>query len=205
MASAPSRPNGDPELFRGGLRAETPAPALGVLELGSIARGMVAADAMVKRATVTLLEACPLTPGKLVVIVRGGEEEVAESMAAGSESACGSVIDRLYLPKADAQLGPAIEGRVEPQQVSSLGIVESFSVASAILAADRAVKAAEASLLRLRLARGLGGKAFFLLSGELHQLEAAIDAARTVADEGLLMTTEIIARPHDDLIATLWR
>jgi microcompartment protein CcmL/EutN len=177
-------------------------PALGLLELSSVARGMVVADAMVKRAAVRLLRAHPVTPGKYVVVVGGGEEEVAQAMAAGLEASAGTLIDRMMLSKADPQLGPAMTGSVQvaEAQVEALGIVETFSVASAVLAADRAVKAAEVRLVQLRLARWLGGRAFFVLTGELHQLEAAIDAGRTIIHDGMLLSTEIIARPHPDLV-----
>jgi microcompartment protein CcmL/EutN len=177
-----------------------PGPALGLLELASIARGMVAADAMAKRAAVTLVRAAPTTPGKYVVIVAGGEEEVAQALAAGLESAREGVLDRLYLPKADPQLALALAGALEADPGDgALGILETFSVASALLAADSAVKAAEVVLRQLRLARGLGGRAFFVLSGELHQVEAAIEAGRAILHDGMLHTTEIIARPHPDL------
>ena len=63
--------------------AAAPAgPALGLLELSSVARGVVTADAMAKRATVRLVRAHPVSPGKFMVLLAGGEEEVAEAMAA---------------------------------------------------------------------------------------------------------------------------
>jgi microcompartment protein CcmL/EutN len=177
-------------------------PALGLVEVASVARGMVVADAMVKRALVTLVQAHPVTPGKFVVVVGGGEEEVEQSMEVGLEVAADTVVDRLYLPKADPQLAPAMSGEVQisAAEVGSLGIVETFSVAASVLAADRSVKAAEVRLVQMRLARGLGGKAFYTLSGELHQLEAAVAAGRTIIHDGMLLTTEIIARPHPDLV-----
>jgi microcompartment protein CcmL/EutN len=163
---------------------------------------MVVADAMVKRALVTLVQAHPVTPGKFVVVVGGGVEEVEQSMEVGLEVAADTVVDRLYLPKADPQLAPAMSGEVQisATEVGSLGIVETFSVAASVLAADRSVKAAEVRLIQMRLARGLGGKAFYTLSGELHQLEAAVAAGRTIIHDGMLLTTEIIARPHPDLV-----
>ena len=39
-------------------------PALGLLEITGIARGLVVADAMVKRARVELLRSHPIDPGK---------------------------------------------------------------------------------------------------------------------------------------------
>jgi microcompartment protein CcmL/EutN len=177
-----------------------PGPALGLLELASIARGMVAADAMAKRAQVTLVRAAPTTPGKFVVIVAGGEEEVAQALEAGLEAAGEGVLDRLYLPKADPQLALALAGALDPDPgEGALGILETFSVASTLLAADRAVKTAGVVLRQLRLARGLGGRAFFVLSGELPEVEAAIEAGRAIIHDGMLLTSEIIPRPHPDL------
>lgn len=177
-------------------------PALGLVEVASVARGMVVADAMVKRALITLIQAHPVTPGKFVVVVGGGEEEVEQSMAVGLEVAADTIVDRLYLPKADPQLAPAMSGEIQisAAEIGSLGIVETFSVAASVLAADRSVKAAEVRLIQMRLARGLGGKAFYTLSGELHQLEAAVAAGRTIIHDGMLLTTEIIPRPHPDLV-----
>jgi len=184
----------------------SPGPALGIVELGSVARGLVVADAMVKRAEVALVEAHPITPGKYVVVVAGGEEEVGQAMAVGLELAEETLIDRLLLPRVDPQVVPAMGGELQLHRVAeleALGIVETYSVAASVLAADRAVKAAEVRLVQLRLARGLGGRAFFVLTGELHQVEAGVAAGRTIIHDGMLLTTEIIPRPHPDLLREL--
>ena len=178
-------------------------PAMGLVEVASVARGMVVADVMVKKALVTLVQAHPVTPGKFVVVVAGGEEEVREAMGAGQEAAADTLVDRLYLPKADPQLAPAMTGEVQAQEVDSLGILETFSVAATVLAGDRAVKAAEVRLMQMRLARGLGGKAFFTITGTQSQVEAGIEAGRTILHDGMLLTTEIIENPHPDLIREL--
>ena len=168
-----------------------------------MARGLRVADVMVKRAAVMLLQAAPLTPGKFVIVIAGGEEEVDLALRSGIEAAGDTIIDRLYLAKVDPQIGPAMAGRLPAAPVDALGIVETFSVAAALLSADRAVKAAEATLLQMRLARGLGGKAYYVLTGELHQLEAAVEAGRSIIHDGMLLTTEIIPRPHPDLVRAL--
>lgn len=190
------------------LPSPTTGPALGLMETGSVARGMVVADAMVKRALVTLVKAHPVTPGKYVVLITGGEEEVQQAMAEGLSVAADTVVDRLYLPKADPQLAPALGGAVQVEQVrqlDALGVVETFSVASALLSADRAVKAAQVRLVQLRLARGLGGRAFYVLTGEQHQVEAGLEAGASIVHDGMLLTTEIIPRPHRDLLHELLR
>ncbi len=160
---------------------------------------------MVKRALVTLVQAEPLTPGKFVIVVAGGEEEVDQSLRTGLQLAGDTLIDRLYLPKADPQLGPAMRGELpRPGPLGALGIVETFSVAATVVSADRAVKAAETRLLLMRLARGLGGKAYYVLTGELHQVEAAVEAGRSIIHDGLLLTSEIIPRPHPDLLRQIF-
>jgi microcompartment protein CcmL/EutN len=90
--------------------------------------------------------------------------------------------------------------QLDPKAVDAIGIVETFSVAAAVLAADRSVKAAEVRLIQMRLARGLGGRAFYVMTGELHQLQAAVSAGATIIHDGMLLTTEIIPRPHPDLV-----
>ncbi|PID39268.1 MAG: propanediol utilization protein [Proteobacteria bacterium] len=181
-----------------------PTPALALLELGSIARGMVVGDATVKRAAIALWRAEAVTPGKFLVLFGGGEEEVRQSFDEGKALAGPALIDELYLPQADAQLYTALEGKLEPREVEALAIVETFSVASALLSADRALKMAEVQLIRMRLARGLGGKAFYVLSGAQHQLEASLEAGRSIIHDGMLLASELIPQPHPEFVATLW-
>ncbi len=50
-------------------------PAIALIEFGSIAAGMFAADKMVKRARVELLHAGTVQPGKYLVLVGGGTAE----------------------------------------------------------------------------------------------------------------------------------
>jgi microcompartment protein CcmL/EutN len=78
-------------------------------------------------------------------------------------------------------------------------LVELVTVAAAIRSADAACKAAAVELQMLHLARGIGGKAWFVLRGDLPDVEAAVEAAQRAAGEGLLAGAEIIAAPHADL------
>jgi microcompartment protein CcmL/EutN len=180
----------------------TGGPALGLLEVSSIARGIVCADAIVKRAKVALLRAEAVSPGKYVILIHGGVAEVEESMAAGVGAAKDALLDRLVLPQAHAQLAPVVAGEVIAAKVDSVGVVETASVASCILAADAACKAADVRLLLMRLAKGIGGKGYFTLTGALHMVEAAVAAAAGAVDATFLVGTEIIPAPHGDLGGT---
>ncbi|MFZ5469449.1 MAG: BMC domain-containing protein [Myxococcota bacterium] len=174
-------------------------PALGFLELESISRGMVVADALVKRAAVTIALAEPTTPGKYVLLFFGGVGEVQESFAAGVESAGSTLLDKLFLPQPAANLVRGLRGEFDARAGESVGIVETHTVASALLAADSALKRAEVWLRRLHLARGIGGKGYFTLTGPLHMVQAALEGAAAAIEAPLLLAAELIERPHPEL------
>lgn len=178
--------------------------ALGLLELSSIARGFQVADAVVKKAPVVLRECRPVSPGKFLVLFDGDVASVDEAFRRGVEVAGDRLVDKLFLAQAHPQLGWAVRGEISARAgVESYAVVETLSVASAILAADAAAKAAAVRLVEMQLARGIGGKAFFALSGALAEIEAAVEAAIAVTDRALVLGTEIIAAPHDDFLAQL--
>lgn len=174
-------------------------PAIALVELESIARGMIVADALVKRAPVTIDLAEAVTPGKYLLLFHGGVAEVEESFRAAQEAARSTLLDKLFLPQAADGLVAALEGREDTAWEESIGIVELHTVASTLLAADTALKRAEVRLMKLALARGIGGKGYFTLTGELHMVQAALEGAAAAVEPHLLLTTELIERPHPDL------
>ena len=176
-----------------------PGPALALLELDSIARGYVVADAVVKRAPVTLSLAESVSPGKYLLLFSGGVAEVQEAFQEGLEVAGRTLLDKLLLPMAADGLVAALQGRFPGTSGESIGIVETHTVAAALLCADTALKRADVVLEKLQLARGIGGKGVFVLAGELHMMEAALEGAAAAVEPHLLLTTELIQRPSPEL------
>ena len=74
-------------------------------------------------------------------------------------------------------------------------------VSATLLAADAACKVALVELVEMRLGQGLGGKAYFVLTGELFDIEAAMDAAAGAINGDLIVSREIVARPHEEFLA----
>jgi microcompartment protein CcmL/EutN len=186
---------------REGQGAEVAGPALGVVELSSVARGVVVADAMVKKAPVELVFARAVSSGKFVVLVSGAVADVDEALACAIETAQASLVDRLMLPQAaDGVLAALRRAAPAVGAADAIGIFETFSVASSLLAADAAAKAAQVEVAELRLADGLGGKAYFVVAGAQADVEAAMFAAEHVTATGMLLAREVIARPHEDLL-----
>ncbi len=177
---------------------------IGLIELGSIAAGYQVCDTMLKAAAVELMLARSICSGKYMVMVRGDVAAVAASVQAGEAAGDFSVIDTFVIPNVHEQIFPAIAGMTKVETMAALGILESFSVASLIEGADAAVKAASVTLIEIRLAMALGGKAFATLTGDVAAVQAAVDAgADVIADKGLLVNRVVIPRPHQGLLAEM--
>jgi microcompartment protein CcmL/EutN len=179
-------------------------PSISLVETNSVARGIFVGDAMMKKADVRLLEARPVCPGKYIVLIGGDVGEVQESHAAGVAAAGDSLVDQLILPNVHLSPFPAMMSATPPGDAEALGIVETISVASTIVSADAAAKAAEVNMLEIRLANGLGGKSYFFLEGAVADVEAAVAAGVGVlAGEGVLVNSVIIPRLHPDMRSTI--
>jgi microcompartment protein CcmL/EutN len=175
--------------------------SIGLIELGSIAAGFEVSDAMLKAANTELVLSRSICSGKYMVMVRGDVSAVEASVAAGKEAGGFSLIDSFVIPNVHESIFPAIAGSNMVNSLEALGIVESFSVASLIEAADAAVKTANVVLLEIRLAMALGGKAFVTLTGSVADVRSAVDAgAAVVASRGLLVNKVVIPNPRPELL-----
>ena len=172
-------------------------PAIALLELDSIARALRVGDAMVKRATIAVAHAGPVSPGKYLILVTGTVAEVEESWLAGRADGGDRLIDSLFLPGAHTAVVAAIHGATHALGDGlALGVIETKTVSAAIVACDAACKTADILVLEMRLAQGIGGKGVFTLSGEQWALEAAMEAAESaIEDRRALVGRELIPRP----------
>lgn len=178
--------------------------AIGMIEVMSVAKGIFATDQMLKKACVDVVSATPVCPGKYIAIVQGDVAAVESSISAGEASAGEYLVDSFILPNVHPGIFSAITGTTEPEGTGALGIMESFSMASMITAADAALKAADIQALELRLGRGLGGKAYFTFTGDVAAVEEGVEAGKAIAlEKGLLVDTEVIPSPSDRLWSSL--
>ena len=178
--------------------------AIGLVELQSIAWGMDVADVMVKAAPVQFVDTFMVSPGKYVVLVHGDPTSVQVSVDAGRQAAPEQVVDWLLISFVHEQVFPAMQAQSAARRIGALGLVETSSVASGIVAADRAAKAAAVQLLRLHLGRGIGGKSILTLTGALFDVQAAVDAAaQSATASGHLVAVRVVPNPHPDLAARL--
>ena len=67
-----------------------------------------------------------------------------------------------------------------------------------MVASDAAVKAADVQLLDVRVALGLGGTGYALMTGDVAAVNAAVEAGSTAAAEsGLLVSKVVIPSPAE--------
>jgi microcompartment protein CcmL/EutN len=174
--------------------------AVAAIETSSIAQGTVVGDAMVKTAEVTLIEACPLSPGKYWVLIGGDVAPVRAAFRVGVDVAADTLLDSLFIPQLHEGVLPALRGIVAGVDDDALGVIETLSAASAIVAADHGAKAARVTVRELRLANGLGGKGFVYLTGDVSNVQAAVEAGRAEARErGLLVRSVVVPRLHPQM------
>ena len=174
--------------------------AVGLIELSSVAAGFQVADTMLKAGNVRLLLSRSICSGKYMVLIGGETAAVQSAVEAGAEAANGCLISHFVVPNIHPDVIAAL-GRSQPlEPTGALGILESFNVATLIEAADAAAKAASVTLLEIRLAMALGGKAFCTMTGDVGSVQSAVAAGRRVISEaGVLVNAVVISRPHPDV------
>lgn len=178
--------------------------SIGLIELGSIASGIQAADIMLKTSDVEILVSRTICSGKYMTLIAGDVAAVSSAVNNAVDTIGFGVIDNFVIPNVHSTIFPAIAGHNEVEMLESLGIVESYSVASLIEGADAAVKAANVKIVELRLAMALGGKAFFSITGGVAAVTSAAEAAAMVISEkGLLVNKVIIANPRQELLSEI--
>lgn len=177
---------------------------IGFLELNSIAKGIEAADAILKTAATELIFARAGCPGKYYILFTGEVAAVKSSIEAGMAIGGHHTVDSCVIPRVHQQVIKAINAAVEPFETNAIGVMEFYSVTAAVYAADAAVKAAEVSLIDVRLGTGIGGKSFVVLTGEVAAVSEAVKCGvNTPNAEGMTVSQVVIPNPRPEIFESL--
>ena len=181
--------------------ADREEKAIGVLELRSVAVGIECVDTMLDTADIFMLAATPICPGKYIAVIGGDVASVTAAMDAGRDKGKEMVTDYVIIPNVHEDVLSAINSTTEVKEIEAVGVIETFSAASAVIAADLAAKAANVKLIEVRLARGLGGKAYVILTGEVADVESAtLKGSEYPKEQGLLVKYVVIPSANEGLI-----
>jgi microcompartment protein CcmL/EutN len=180
------------------------SPAVSLWEFTSIADGVFVADLIAKGAPVTAITTGTSHPGRYIVLVAGDTASVMVANDIVDDAHVGTVVDHMFI----ADIAPAVADAMVADTAAvtinaeACGVVETASVASTIEAADAAVKDADVSLSCIRMADGLGGKAFFVVDGSIGEVTSSVDAATERAG-GRLIRSVVIPQLTDEIRADL--
>jgi microcompartment protein CcmL/EutN len=175
--------------------------SIGIIETSSIAKGFQIADSVLKAANVEIVVNRTICPGKYMVIFAGDVDAVGAALEAGIEVGAHTVVDQFAIANLHPAVFPAINGVAQFPKMQALGVIESFSVASIIEAADAAVKSTQVDLISIHLAMAIGGKGFVTLTGDVASVEAAVEAgAKVIEQKGLLVEKIVIPSPREEVI-----
>ena len=184
--------------------------AIGIIELASIYKGYEVQDAVLKSANVEKLVGRTICSGKFFIVVRGDVADVEVAIDVAREVGGFSVVNLASIPNIDKQVFPALAGTCSIRQgnydgnIGAVLIIETFSVVSAIKAADYAAKTAELDILRVHVAMAVGGKGFVVITGDIGSLEAAAEnAIENIKEDGMLAGYTIIKNPHKEVLKDL--
>lgn len=178
--------------------------ALGMVEYQTVSAGITAADLMIKTANIEILQASVICPGKYITIISGELSAISAAIDAAKVQLGEKLTDSFVLGNPHEDIFPAIYGGANIENAKALGILETFSTPAIIVAADTAAKTSDVSLIELRIARGMGGKSYMLLTGDVAAVSAAIESARAkVGTDGLLLDSSVIPNPDKSLWASI--
>lgn len=174
--------------------------ALGMVEYKTVSTGVYVADLMIKAAEVEIIEAQTVCPGKYIVLLSGDLSAVNSCIELARSRYGEHLIDSFILGNPHESIFPAIYGSTHIEKMKALGILETFSVASIIVAADVAAKTAQVDLIELRIARGMCGKSYLMLTGKVAAVEAAIEKAKNaIGKNATFLDSSVIANPDGKL------
>jgi len=178
-------------------------PTIGFLELKGAVHGLDALDTVVKAAPIEVLRTNIVCPNKFTVLFGGELAAVSAALAAARSKVGQGIYDSCLIGRVHPLLRDGLYGifpRQKPGTNGALGILETLTIAAGLCAADEALKTAEVVLVDLRLGYALGGRTYFLVSGAISAVEAAMGAAlQVVIDRGALGSHSLIPRPSDGL------
>lgn len=172
-------------------------PAIAVFEFDSIPIGVRAADAMVKAAPIEVLRIGTVQSGKYIVLIGGSVAAVDQARREGPRVGGERLTDEIFLPDVHPQVFAALAGQRQDNAGDALGIIETSAIPTNVAAADKAVKAANVTIVEIRLGDGLGGKGITLVTGLVHDVQAALAAALAEADRPGVTTRHTII-PNQD-------
>jgi microcompartment protein CcmL/EutN len=164
---------------------------MALLEFNTIAIGVLASDLMVKKSPIALLRCGTIHPGRYLILIGGSVASTQEAYAVGIQlgEREGALSGSVFLGDVHPYLHDAVLGTRRDLAGDALAVVETHSSPALLAAVDAAIKSTSVKLSEVRLGDDLGGHALAFLSGELSDVEVALEICSERAGDQLLART----------------
>jgi carbon dioxide concentrating mechanism protein CcmO len=187
-----------------------PSEALGMIETKGLVSLIEGTDAMLKAANVEIIGWDKVGSAMVTTFIKGDVAAVKAALDAGAEAAgrVGEVLSVHVIARPHDELGGLLpKGKKADAKApavntgtGAVGMVETKGWVGLVEATDAMGKAANVEIVKTIQ---IGG-AFVttIVRGDVGSVKAAVDAGSTAAGKvGELISSHVIARPHQDLIA----
>ena len=186
------------------MRKEKRHGAIALLEFENVAAGILASDVMAKCSPIALLRCGSIHPGRFLILVGGSVASTEEAYAAGLQvgESRGALQGKVFLGDVHPYLHDAVLGARRDIEGDSLAVVETHSSPALLAAVDAAVKSTPVVLSEVRLGDDLGGNALALMSGQLFDVETALEIC-SERSGGQILARTLLPRIDSDLRSIL--
>lgn len=174
--------------------------AVGVLELSSIAKGIQSMDVMLKASKIDVIISRTICPGKYLMVVSGDIGEVSEAISKGVKNSGKYMLNELVLPAVHKDVLSALNGKTKSVNPNKpIGVIEFSCITSGILACDTALKSANVKILNFKAGMFLGGKSYFIITGDTSSIQEAFNAVKLRVNKNKIINYTIISSPDAEL------
>lgn len=172
-----------------------------IAEFKSISRGMMVTDAMAKSASINIVQASTLCPGKYITIVEGEISALLSAESIAQEQGGRHLFSSAIVSGINHKVIEAIGGRWRSTESGAIGIIEGPNMADLINSSDIALDSAQVDFIEYRLARGCGVNSFYIMTGTLSALSEAVEnASAYLGERGSLLAYRIIPGPDKQVM-----
>lgn len=143
--------------------------SIGIAEFFSIAEGIETLDKFLKEVNVDVYKAGTTCPGKYYFIVIGDTESINTGL---NSLSCEQT--KIAISGVSEEILNVIKNKNSKKIKSSIGIFEFSNISESLYSLDGVLKKTNVEVLKLVLGYGIGGKSYYVITGNIDSIEEAM-------------------------------
>ena len=173
-----------------------------IAEFKSVSRGIMVTDSMAKSASISIVQASTLCPGKYMIIAEGEISALISAENIAGQQGGRHLFSSAIVSSINRRVIEAIGGKLgDPGSDGAIGIIEGPNMADLVNSSNIALNSARVDFIEYRLAKGCGVNSFYIITGTLSALSEAVkNAAAYLGERGSLLAYRIIPGPDRQVL-----